>query len=64
MLQIKPLGKVGLYISATEVHTSVLDSMTRSAFKRPLFQRPLFKRLLLSCYLGTSLDDMLHAWLS
>ncbi len=58
MLQIKPLGRVGLYMSATKVRTSVLDSMAFSAFKRPLF-----KRLLLSCYLGTSLDDMLHAWL-
>jgi septal ring factor EnvC (AmiA/AmiB activator) len=54
MLQLKALGKVGLYMSATEVHTSVLDSMPFSAFKR----------LLLSCYPATSLDDMPCAWLA
>ncbi len=51
MLQIKALGKVGLYMSATEVHTSVLDSMPFSAFKRLLdvviLQHPLMTCLVL-----------------
>ncbi len=58
MLQIKPLGEADLYMSATEVHTSVLDSMTCSAFKRPLFERLLWR-----CYHKILLDDMPYAWL-